>query len=408
MRRTVLTLLAAACAAAPAGAVEVKPYGFVLVNYMQSWGRPNFPDVPTQAVSASNATPPNQDVSMFTARQSRLGLNLSGSKGPLESDLSGTVEADFYGLRNAGSTSLDANASAPRLRLAYLQMKKGDHSVVFGQDWVKAFSPLSPDSLAHMAVAPLSNSGNLWSRLPQLRWDADWALGGEWTAGTKLALARPHSADESGRVASAPAGNNATNATAADLAGSGEFSGGPAYQALVELKRKLDGRPFVVGASMQYLRQSFNSSVPQPAGALNHRVDGLLGALHFSAPVLPVLGFSGEAFYGRSDQGLNGLGSVYNDLGNARTSQTRGGWAQAQVKPVKDWRFNAMGGFESLDTTGLAAGTIFRNETLAFNAIWDASADLALSLEVARIHSYFVSALAGDTENASLSAQYRF
>ena len=408
MRKSVLTLLAAALAAAPAGAVEVKPYGFVLVNYVQSWGRPNYPDVPTQAVSASNATPPNQDVSMFTARQSRLGLNLSGSKGPWDSDLTGTVEADFYGLRNAGSGALDANASAPRLRLAYLQMKKGDHAVVFGQDWVKAFAPLNPDSLAHMAVAPLSNSGNLWNRLPQLRWDADWALGGDFVAGTKLALVRPHSADEAGRVASAPAGNVATNATAADLAGSGEFSGGPAYQALVELKRKFDGRPFVAGASMQYLRQSFNTSVPQPAGALNHRVDGLLGAFHFSAPVLPVLAFSGEAFYGRSEQGLNGLGTTYNDLGNVRTSQARGGWVQATVKPVKDWRFNAMGGFESLDTTGIAAGGIFRNETLSFNAIWDASADLALSLELGRIHSYFVSGLAGDTENAALSAQYRF
>lgn len=406
--KLLLAGLAAALAAAPAGAVEVKPYGFVLANVVQSWGRPNYADVPTQAVSASNATPPNQDLSAFTARQTRLGLNLGGAKGPADSDLTGVVEADFFGLRNAGSAALDVNASAPRLRLAYLQAKRGDQAVVFGQDWTKAFAPLRPESLAHVAIPALTNAGDLWNRLPQLRWDADWALGGDWRAGTKLALARPFSADESGRVASAPAGNTATNATAADLAGSGEFSGGPAYQALAELKRMFGGREFVLGASMQYLRQSFNSAVPAPAGALNHRVDGVLGAAHFVAPVLPALTLSGEGFYGRSDQNLNGLGSVYDDLGYARTSQTRGGFLQAQVKPVPGWRLNAMGGFESLDQTGLAAGTIYRNETAAVNAIWDASADLALSLELGRIHSYFVGALAGETKSAALSAQYKF
>jgi hypothetical protein len=406
--RKTLLLAALAALCAPARAVEIKPYGFVLVNYVQSWNRPNYADVPTQAVSASNSTPPNQDLSVFTARQTRLGLNLAGGKGPWDYDLTGVVEADFFGLRNAGSAALDVNASAPRLRLAYLQGKRGDNAVVFGQDWVKAFAPLNPESLAHAAIAPLTASGNLWNRLPQLRWDADWTLGGEWTAGTKVALVRAYSADEAGRTASAPAGSNATNATAADLAGSGEFSGGPAYQALVEFKRKFDGRAFVVGASMQYLRQSFNTSVPQPAGALNHSVHGLLGSAHFSAPLLPALAVTGEGFYGRSDQGLNGLGGVYNDQGCVRTSLARGGFVQAQVKPIKDWRFNAMAGFESIDELGLAAGAIYRNETAAVNAIWDASPDLALSLEIGRIHSYFVNALAGDTKNAALSAQYRF
>jgi len=407
-RKTLAALAAAILLAAPARSVEVKPYGFVLANYLENWNRPNFADVPTQAVSASNAQPPNQNTSVFTARQTRLGLNLSGGKGPRESELSGVIEGDFFGLRNAGTAGLDVNAPAPRLRLAYVQAKRGDHTLVFGQDWVKAFAPLNPISLVHAAIAPLSASGNLWNRLPQLRWDAEWSLTGDWKAGTKVALVRSFSADEAGRTASAPSGNNATAATAADLAGSGEFSGGPAYQALVELKRKVDGRTWTLGASMQYLRESFNSLVPPPAGATNHRVDGLLGSVHFVLPVLERLEFSGEGFYGRSDQNLQGLGTVYNDLGTVRTSQTRGGYAQAQVKPLRDWRFHLMAGFESIDELGLAAGSIYRNETIAANAMWDVSPELTLSAEFGRIHSYFVGALAGETKSLGLAAQYKF
>lgn len=395
--------------AVPSRAAEIKPYGFVLVNYVQNWNRPNFADVPTQAISESNAQPPNQNLSLFTARQTRLGLNISGSKGPWDSDLSGGVEIDFFGLRNTGSAGLDINSVAPRMRLAYIQAKRGNHAVVFGQDWVKAFAPLNPESLAHAGITPLSNSGNLWNRLSQLRWDADWELGGDWGAVTKMALVRSFSADESGRTTTA-GGVAVPSASASDLAGSGEFSGGPAYQALAELKRKIDGRTFVIGASMQYLRESFNSVVPQPAGAQNHRVDGLLGSGHVLFPILASVTLSAEGFLGRSDQNLNGLGTVYNDLGTVRTSQTRGGFAQAQVKPIQNWRFNAMAGFESIDQTGLAAGAtaIYRNETLAANAIWDATTDLALSLEFGRIRSYFVGALAGETKNLGIAAQYRF
>jgi hypothetical protein len=403
--KPVLAVLVLGVLSARAGAVEVKPYGFILANYVQSWGRPNATDVPSQAVSNGNALPPNQNVSMFTARQSRLGLSLSGGKGPWDSGLSGTLEADFYGLRNTSSASLDSQASAPRLRLAYLQAKSGGTTIMFGQDWVKAFAPLNPSSLSHQAVPALSSSGNLWNRVPQLRWDQSWT-DGEWALETRAALSRAFSADESGRTATVSVSTPAV--ASAGGASSGDFAAGPELQALVEIRRKVEGRTFSAGVSAQYLRQSFNPAAPAPAGVRTRKTDGLLWAAHFVAPVLAPLELSGEAFYGRSDAGLNGLGAAYNDLGHARTSQTRGGWAQATVKPRASWRVNAMAGFESLDRTGLAAAAIHRNETVAVNAIWDASAELALSVEFGRIHSYFVRAPAGDTENLGLAAQYKF
>lgn len=408
-RLAALAALAAILAlpASAFAAVEIHPYGFILASYVQSWGRPNNVEVPSQAASGDSLAASNQNTSIFSARQSRLGLNLAGGKGPKDSDLSGALEADFYGLRNSGSSGFDVLASAPRLRLAYIQAKDGRDAVVFGQDFTKAFAPLNPVSLEHVGTAPLTNSGNLWNRIPQLRWDRSWAPADGWAVNTKVALVRAFTADETGRTTKV---NTTTFAVpvSVDAAGSGEFSGGPAYQALAEVQRKIDGRVCLAGVSVQHVRESFNAAVPAPAGASNHKVSGWLWAAHFDLPVLSLFGVSGEAFYGRGNQNVNGLGSVYSDLGEIRLSQVRGGWAQAAVKPVKDWRVNAMAGYESLDQLGLASATIYRNETAAVNAMWDVSPELTLAVELGRIHSYYVKARAGDSENAGFSAQYRF
>lgn len=406
MKKTIALSLALLCAA-PAGAVEIHPYGFLLAGYAEEWGRTNSAEIPVTATSAGTTAASNQNTSAFTARQSRLGINVAGGKGPWDSDLSGVIEADFYGLRNTSASSLDVLSSSPRLRLAYIQAKRGDDVVVFGQDWIKAFAPLTPTSLMHVGTSPLSSSGNLWNRLPQLRWDREWGLKSDWSVVTKAALIRSFTGDETGRTTTA-GGTTFAVPNSVDTAGSGEFSGGPAYQALAELHRKIDGRTFLAGVSLQYLRESFNAAEPAPAGATNAQVSGLLWSAHFDFPIHEKLELMGEGFYGRGNQNQNGLGSVYNDLGTIRLSQVRGGWVQATVRPVDKWSANAMGGFESVDQLGLAAGTIYRNESLALNVMWAVSPEMTLALEVGRIHSYYVAALAGDSENMGFNAQYKF
>lgn len=131
-------------------------------------------------------------------------------------------------------------------------------------------------------------------------------------------------------------------------------------------------------------------------------------AAHFGLPVLERLNLSGEAVYGRGNQNLNGLGAVYNDLGTIRLSLVRGGWGQAAWKPGKNWRVHTMAGFESLDQTGLVAATIYRNESLAANVMWDAGPELTLALELGRIHSYYAAAPSGDSKNLGVAAQYKF
>ena len=388
----------------PSRAAELKPYGFVLVNAIEHWNRPSILDIPTQASSTDD--PDTRDTyNAFHARQTRVGLTAKGIDSPGGSQASATVEMDFWGNRAAGTPGNDVLQAGPRLRLAFIQLQWERHGVLLGQDWVKAFSPLNPASLMHQAIPAMHNSGNLWNRIPQLRWDGRFEPSNRGTAlNAKFALARAFSADQSGRTTAGVAAANQT-----DQPGSGETSGGPAYQALLEAVRKIDGREFIVGVSGQYLRQKFRPGVVAgPAGAPSGTTGGALVALHAVLPMHAVFELSGEGFFGRSDMALQGLGQIYADGTLIRTSQTRGGWVQATFKPAPPWKVNLIEGGEKVDETGLAIGKPYRNETLMANVIWDGSKGLSVSAEYGMIRTYFAGRAAGRAHNLGLAAMCKF
>lgn len=409
MRHSFLCALFAALASPHgASAAELKPYGFVLVNAIEHFNRPNFLDVPTQALSTDDRDT-RDTYGNFHVRQSRLGLNAQGVVGPGASLGSATIELDLWGNRASGAAGNDALQSGVRLRLAFVQLQWERHSLVLGQDWVKAFSPLNPTSLVHQAIAPFSNSGNLWNRTPQARWEGK--LLPEESGATVLAraaLARAFSADQAGRTTTA-AGTAVPSVSQPDQPGSGESSGLPAVQALLEASRKLPNGTLAVGVSGQYLRQRFLPGVVSgPAGAAQGTTDGLLGSAHATLPLLKSVELSGEAFYGRSDMGLQGLSQVYADGTSVRTSQTRGGWVQAAFKPRAAWKLHLAHGVAKVDETGLAIGRTYRNESTVANAIWEAAKELSFSIEYGLIRTFFVGKAAGRTHSLGLAALYKF
>src|SRR5512138_2560104 len=124
-----LPVLASAQAAAPAPAaaapaVEIKPYGFVLLTLNHTDGTfnyPEYPSLPTSGVGYSNH---------FSARQSRFGVNVSGQDGGITgAKLSAKLEFDFMG-GVAGTDGTGAKITAtpgswdsalPRLRYFFGQ-----------------------------------------------------------------------------------------------------------------------------------------------------------------------------------------------------------------------------------------------------------------------------------------------
>jgi len=419
--KVLVAAVLAASIVAPVSAVEVKPYGFVHMTYTEGWGLVNTPESPNQAVSG-NGTGGNANWSNSSARGTRVGLKLNGGKGPMDMDIAGVVEMDFIGIRNpAGGT--DSTATAPRLRLANIKMSKGMNTLTIGQDWTEAIAPLNPISIHHVVQAIGTGAGNLYNRLPQVRWDADWMKGSDTTVVTKVAAVKSFTQDATGKI-----GTAATSPSSTEGYSSGEQSGTPALQAGAELQHKMWGRMFRVGAGVQYLRRTFGGALGSAGGAgsnitgaTNRRSTELLYAVHTALPILSMLEVQGEAFYGKGGetmQALNNGGSFTDPIGggNITSRLSRGGWGQMTVKPIAGWRVSALYAIENQERAGLstAAATpaAFKNEEMIGSLIWDVSPELALSVEGGRIYTVFANnatgAATGRAAYVGLASQYKF
>lgn len=134
---------------------SVHPYGRVELDLTYN-SRGTNPLDPRQFNGyATAAGPEPNSSSTFNPRFSILGITTDLNKGP--QDLQGRVEVDFY------STD-QANLITPRLRLAYIQYRRGSTQATFGMDWLPVAS-LLPDILD---FSVMGYGGNLWQRLPQV------------------------------------------------------------------------------------------------------------------------------------------------------------------------------------------------------------------------------------------------
>jgi hypothetical protein len=140
----------------------------VLTNSFITLGRVNNVDVPQTVLSppAATATPPTNDATGITLRQTRLGAAAS-----VEEVLGGTLASDidfdlFGGVQNGpGDRRLFPE---PRLRTARARLTWARTEVMIGSE-TPLISDLNPSSLASVATPDFSGAGNLWNWLGQLR-----------------------------------------------------------------------------------------------------------------------------------------------------------------------------------------------------------------------------------------------
>ncbi|WP_022835200.1 hypothetical protein [Salisaeta longa] len=147
--------------AAPSSAQEFDLGGFVKAEYLYDT---------RQVVAARDAEfhlypAPESDatgtdnLSSF-AFFSRLGLGISDLPQALGADITGYVEADFFGASNA-------NVSTFRLRRAFVKMTWENRSVLFGQEWSPLFTLAAfPRTVATTTGVPFQP----FARQPQIRY----------------------------------------------------------------------------------------------------------------------------------------------------------------------------------------------------------------------------------------------
>jgi hypothetical protein len=309
-------------AAAPA--IKVVPYGIVYFNLFSNDGATNNGDVPMWALAGPGSV-------SASGRQSRFGFRVTGATLG-RAKASAVVEADFFG--GFPAVGIGDTMGVLRLRLANARLDWTRGSLIVGQDWM-VFAPANPVSLSAAGIPLLAATGNVWSRLPQIR--------GEWKTAAILlqgAVLAPATGDFSSAFFYQP--------------GSGALSQQPFVQGRAAFTAaSLAGikKPVTLGVSGHYGR----SRVLAP---MDRTVDSRGVAVDWSLPLGPRITLSGEAFAGRNlagfqagiFQGINPESAIAGGSGlvldGPRAIRTRGGWAQVVVPLTASLSANAAFGLD--------------------------------------------------------------
>lgn len=379
--------------------LPVKIYGSILFNANYVSHGANTIDIPL--FPQKRGTSADQDHQNFnmTVRQTRFGLRYEGKIFD-DAKLTGVFEFDLLGGSPAFANGI--NFDIFRVRLAYGRVDWNRDSLEAGQDWA-VFSPLNPTSLASYAIPGFSTSGNLWNRMPQIRY--------EHRAGDKTkfvfttALLDPNAGDSSGNPAARPIGL-------------GERGAAPAGEMRLGFTTPSHGKESSAGVSGHYSR--LLGEPGNPAGTtVRSPIDsyGVSG----DANLWLSSGFrvTGEAFHGRA------LGIFSGDIaqssaviaGRARGIDSSGGWielhGEAPTGYQGSWKNLSMNGGYGIEDNrdkDLVAGLRKRNQTYMANGQYKFSPNLTFALEYRRVLTdWFLQPSANQKLNwASLAFLYSF
>jgi hypothetical protein len=301
-----------------------------------------------------------------TLGQSIFGLKFQGPQVLGGGQVSGSAYVDAWG--GSPSSSLD---HLIRLRTATVQIDWKNTTIVAGQD-KPIISPREPNSLAQVAVPPLSYAGNLWLWSPQVRVEQRFAFGQQ--AGL-----------------TAQAGIYETNEPSY-AARSGE--GGDEYGSLSTPRPAIEGRfnfwrKFGEGARIE-IAPGFHESITHAGG---FSIPSRLATLDWLIQPVSKIQFTGMFYTGENAAGLGGLRqgfSIFNDV-QAVSIGANGGWMQLSYLATRRLTFNLFAGEENDRLADLLSGDIHTNRMYGVNAIYRLGSNVLLGAEVSQVRTnYFL------------------
>ena len=375
--------------------------GIVLLNLFSTRGSVDYKDVPQIATPGSLLS---SDGSFGgSLRQSEIGLEGFGPE-IWGAKTSANVRFDFAG--GFPGTPNGGTQGIVRLRTGVIRLDWENTSLIAGQDSL-FLSPLTPSSLASLAVPALAYSGNLWSWIPQVRVERRFRLGET----AKLLLQGAVMDNLTGDVPGPESTVNATNTPSF-----GERSGQPAYAVRIAWTHGLWGQPLTFGSGGYYSRQDWG---------FGRSVDGWAGTLDLALPLGRVMEFDGEFYRGRAVGGLaGGIGQTaiwHSSLVDPQTQvyglDSMGGWAQLKFKVTPKLELNGAFGQDNpfaneLRTVGGNLGfynaILSRNLTPMANVIYRPKSNLVTSVEYRYLRTYQLDSLPNTAHHLDLSVGYIF
>jgi hypothetical protein len=289
-----------------------------------------------------------------------------------------------------------------RLRTGTVRFDWQNTSLIAGQDSL-FFVPLSPTSLASLAVPALSYSGNLWAWAPQIRIEHTIHVG----ESSSLILQGGILDSMSGDLPSGDYGRGPTW---------GEQSGLPAIAGRTAFTHSFFGQPFTIGAGGFFGRQDWGFS---------RKVDAWAATIDFALPLGSRFEFDSAVFRGR---GLGGLGggigqtalwsrSFIDPTTEIYGLNSIGGWAQLKFKATSKFQINGAFGEDNPFTSDMRAfggsqqyfaSPLSKNLNYFANFIYQPRSDIVLSLEYRRLKTFKLDSNADSANHINFSVGYIF
>ena len=365
---------------ASASKYRVRLSGMALLNVFSDKGVVDNMDFPSLAAAGR----PINSAGSFggTLRQSMLGFEVFGPE-VKAARVSADVQLDF-----AGGFSYAPNGvtfGLPRLRTGVIRMTWPSTTLAAGQD-APFFSPLSPTSVASVAVPALSYAGNLWTWTPQVRLEH------------RVNITENSSFLFQGGILDPLTGEPPTSQYLRTPQ-AGEASRQPAYATHVVWSRRAFGHDLVLGIGGYYSRQNWG---------FHRLVDGWAGSSDLTVPLGNRWELTGEFYRGRALGGLGGgigrsvlfNGPITNPATEVRRLNAAGGWAQLKFRQTEKLEWNGAFGEDDAFARDLRYfpvpqqsyfdPTLARNRSSFLNLIYRPRSNLFFSPEIRRLRTYSV------------------
>lgn len=357
----------------------VRLSGLVLLNLFSNKGVADNMDFPTLALAPSPASSGGNFGGSL--RQSLLGLEVFGPEiGGAK--VTGDLQFDFAG----GFPDADNGVTfgLARLRTGVVSLAWKNTTVVAGQDH-PFFSPLSPTSVASLAVPEFSYSGNLWGWIPQVRVEHRVNI----TENSSFLL-------QGGILDPLTGQPPALQFFRTPQAG--EASRQPAYALRTSWSHHAFGHELTLGVGGYYSRQNWG---------FHRMVDGWAGTSDLTIPLSYRWELSTAFYRGRALGGLSGgIGRsvLFSGLPTDPVTQVHGlnaagGWSQLKFRQTEKFEWN--GGFgqdnafardltyfpSPVSQQGYFDPTLARNRGAFLNFFYRPRSDLLFSAEYRRLRT---------------------
>jgi hypothetical protein len=371
--------------------------GIALLNLFSNRGNVDNIDFPQIAESPDLLGSPGNFGGTIRQSQIRVqafGPDIAGAR------TSADVQFDFAG--GFPKTWNGTVSGVVRLRTGTIRLDWANTSIIAGQDHL-FFAPLSPTSLATLAVPPLSYAGNLWAWTPQVRIEHRVTL----TEASDVQF-------EAGIL----------DSVSADIPYSsyyrypswGEESGQPAYAARIAWSHRAFGQNLTAGIGGYYGRQNWG---------FNRNIDGWAGTADLTLPLGKRLEFTGQFYRGRAAGGFGAAigqtallaGSIIKPTSSVVGLDSIGGWAQLRFKATSKLEVNGALGLDSpyaRELRRFSANPSYFNVLLSrnlspfVNFVYQVRSDLLFSTEYRRLQTYVLDKPSNNANHINFSLGYLF